>query len=58
MVRRLRAGLGKSMRLIAVDRPRLGRRSALCLDAGFDDHLAKPVGLEAINRVLADAAPR
>ena len=32
------------------------RRGAL--DAGFDAHLAKPVDLEALNRLLADAAER
>ncbi len=56
VARRLRAGLGESMWLIALTGHASEEDRRVCLDAGFDDHLAKPVGLEALNRILADAA--
>ncbi len=56
--RRLRNGLGDSVRLVALTGHASEEDRRVCLDAGFDAHLAKPVELEALNRVLADAAKR
>ncbi len=56
--RRLRNGLANAVLLVALTghASEDDRRGAL--DAGFDDHLAKPVDLDALNRLLADAAGR
>jgi CheY-like chemotaxis protein len=58
VARRLRAGLGASVRLVALTGHASEEDRRGCLDAGFDAHLAKPVELDALNRVLADAAKR
>ena len=56
--RRLRAGLGAGVMLVALTghASEDDRRAALA--AGFDAHLAKPVDLEALNGLLGDAARR
>ncbi|HBI42581.1 MAG TPA: hybrid sensor histidine kinase/response regulator [Planctomycetales bacterium] len=56
VARRLRAGLGESVRLVALTGHASEEDRRVCLDAGFDAHLAKPVDLEALNRLLADAS--
>lgn len=58
VARRLRSGLANTVLLVALTghASEDDRRGAL--DAGFDDHLAKPVDLDALNRLLADAAGR
>jgi two-component system, sensor histidine kinase len=58
VARRLRAGLGASVRLVALTGHASEEDRRGCLDAGFDAHLAKPVELDALNRLLADAAKR
>jgi signal transduction histidine kinase/CheY-like chemotaxis protein len=56
--RRLRAVLGAGVLLVALTgrAAEEDRRSAL--EAGFDAHLAKPVDVEALKALLADAAKR
>jgi signal transduction histidine kinase/CheY-like chemotaxis protein len=58
VARRLRAGLGESVLLVALTGHASEEDRRVCLDAGFDAHLAKPVDLAALNRLLADAAKR
>jgi len=55
VARQLRAGLGASVRLVALTGHASEEDRRVCLEAGFDAHLAKPVELEALNRLLADA---
>ena len=53
VARRLRAKLGATVRLVALTgygQPEDRKRS---LDAGFDDHLVKPVAAEDVTRLLA-----
>ena len=57
VARRLRAGLGDTVRLVALTGHAAEEDRRACLDAGFDAHLAKPVELEALNHLLA-AAPK
>jgi PAS domain S-box-containing protein len=56
VARRIRAALGSSVRLIALTghARESDRRDALA--AGFDEHLTKPVDLEALERTLAPRA--
>jgi PAS domain S-box-containing protein len=58
VARRLRAGAGvPGLRLIALTgygQPEDRRRSA---EAGFDDHLVKPVGIDALARALGSGGP-
>jgi signal transduction histidine kinase len=58
VARRLRAGLGASVRLVALTGHASEEDRRGSLEAGFDAHLAKPVELEALNRLLADAPKR
>ena len=50
VARRLRAGLGDAVLLVALTGHASEEDRRGCLDAGFDDHLAKPVDLDALNR--------
>ncbi len=58
VARRLRAGLGASVLLVALTghASEDDRRDAL--EAGFDAHLAKPVDLDSLKELLAEAARR
>ena len=58
VARRLRAGLGASVLLVALTghASEDDRRDAL--EAGFDAHLAKPVNLDSLKELLAEAARR
>jgi signal transduction histidine kinase/CheY-like chemotaxis protein len=58
VARRLRAGLGETVRLVALTGHASEEDRRVCLNAGFDAHLAKPVELDALNHLLADAAKR
>jgi signal transduction histidine kinase/ActR/RegA family two-component response regulator len=58
VARQVRAGLGDAVRLIALTGHASVEDRRGALDAGFDAHLAKPVDLEALNRLLAEAAKR
>jgi signal transduction histidine kinase len=58
VARRLRAGLGASVGLVALTGHASEDDRRVCLDAGFDAHLAKPVDLEALNHLLSDIAKR
>jgi signal transduction histidine kinase/CheY-like chemotaxis protein len=55
VARQLRADLGASVRLVAVTGHALEEDRRKTREAGFDAHLAKPVELEELNRVLAAA---
>ncbi len=56
--RRLRDGLANAVLLVALTGHASEDDRRAALNAGFDDHLAKPVDLDALNRLLADAASR
>ena len=58
VARRLRNGLGDATLLVALTGHATEEDRRGALDAGFDAHLAKPVDLDALNRLLADAARR
>ena len=54
---RLRAELGKRTRLIALTGHSQPEDRQRALEAGFDAHLAKPVDLDELQRILAEQAP-
>ncbi|MCR9161652.1 MAG: ATP-binding protein [Nannocystaceae bacterium] len=58
VAQRLRTSLGPDVRLIALSGYGLPADRARSLEAGFDDHLTKPVGVEQILRCLAEHEPR
>ncbi len=53
VARRLREALGSAVRLVALTGKAGEEDRKHCLDAGFDEHLAKPVTVEDLNRVLS-----
>ena len=58
VARRLRAGLGTSVLLVALTGHTSEDDRRGSLEAGFDAHLAKPVDLDALKELLANAAGR
>jgi PAS domain S-box-containing protein len=52
VARRLRENLGPAVRLVALTGQAGEEDRKRCLEAGFDEHLAKPVSVEDLNRVL------
>jgi CheY-like chemotaxis protein/two-component sensor histidine kinase len=54
LARALRAQLPKSLRLIAITGYGSGPDRSRAFDAGFDEHLTKPVGHDVLRRVLRD----
>ncbi len=58
VARRLRAGLGASVLLVALTGHTSEDDRRGSLEAGFDAHLAKPVDLDALKELLANAAGR
>lgn len=57
VARRLRATNGQALHLIALSGYGQGEDRRCAHEAGFDQHLTKPVDLEALERLLASADP-
>ena len=58
VARRLRAALGAAVRLVALTGKAGEEDRKRCLDAGFNEHLAKPVTVDDLNRVLVPRGKR
>ena len=54
--RRIRAALGPGLRIVAMTANVSHADQARCLEAGMDEHLGKPIDLEALVRTLLPAA--
>ena len=57
MARRLRAALGRSVRLVALTGYGSAQDRERSFEAGFDAHITKPTTFAVLSRVLAPPAP-
>ena len=57
MARRLRAALGRSVRLVALTGYGSAQDRERSFEAGFDAHITKPTTFAVLSRVLAAPAP-
>lgn len=58
VARQVRAAIGGEVRLIALSGYGSPEHRAAAIDAGFDEHVAKPIGVERIEELVRGAAVR